>query len=50
MKCIAKMEGANALWAGMRPRVLFHVPAAAITWSSYETMKLLLQDKSLSVC
>lgn len=49
MQHIVMSEGSNALWAGLRPRVLFHVPAAAITWSSYETMKVLLQDKSLSV-
>lgn len=42
MRQIALKEGAGSLWAGLRPRVLFHVPAAAITWSSYETMKTLL--------
>ena len=42
MKQISLKEGHAALWAGLRPRVLFHVPAAAITWSSYETMKTLL--------
>jgi solute carrier family 25 iron transporter 28/37 len=48
MRHIALAEGHKALWAGLRPRVLFHVPAAAITWSSYETMKLLLRDRSLT--
>lgn len=48
MQRIAAAEGGKALWAGLRPRVLFHVPAAAITWSSYETMKLLLRDRGLS--
>lgn len=45
---IARTEGSRALWAGIRPRVLFHVPAAAITWSSYETMKVLLRDGTLT--
>ena len=44
MKHIAFREGRGALWAGLRPRVLFHVPAAAITWSAYETMKTLLNS------
>ncbi|CAL8466353.1 g5889 [Coccomyxa elongata] len=48
LRHIAAAEGHRALWAGLRPRVLFHVPAAAITWSSYETMKLLLRDRSLT--
>ncbi|CAK0783894.1 hypothetical protein CVIRNUC_007094 [Coccomyxa viridis] len=45
---IARNEGSRALWAGIRPRVMFHVPAAAITWSSYETMKVLLRDGTLT--
>ena len=42
------MRAGRALWAGIRPRVMFHVPAAAITWSSYETMKVLLRDGTLT--
>jgi solute carrier family 25 (mitochondrial iron transporter), member 28/37 len=39
---IAREEGPAALWAGLRPRVLFHVPAAAICWGTYETAKAAL--------
>lgn len=46
MKHIALREGRGALWAGLRPRVLFHIPAAAITWSSYETMKSFLSPEA----
>ncbi|KAK9813241.1 hypothetical protein WJX72_011309 [[Myrmecia] bisecta] len=35
-------EGARALWRGVQPRMLFHVPAAAICWGAYESMKRLL--------
>ncbi len=48
IKHIGMTEGKRALWAGIRPRVMFHVPAAAITWSSYETMKVLLRDGTLT--
>lgn len=41
---IVKREGPGALWRGMRPRVLFHTPAAAICWSTYEAGKSLLQQ------
>ncbi|CAM8997161.1 unnamed protein product [Rhodiola kirilowii] len=40
---IAK-EGWKALLQGLKPRVLFHTPAAAICWSTYEAMKNFLQD------
>ena len=39
---IAREEGSAALWAGVRPRVLFHIPAAAICWGTYETAKAAL--------
>lgn len=35
-------EGLQSLWHGIQPRVLFHVPAAAVCWGTYETMKRLL--------
>jgi solute carrier family 25 iron transporter 28/37 len=30
------------IWRGMKPRVLFNAPAAAVSWGTYETMKDLL--------
>lgn len=42
LRRIAREEGAAALWRGVGPRVLFHAPAAAVCWGSYETMKTLL--------
>ena len=43
LKNIVKTEGYGALMHGMRPRVLFHAPAAAISWMTYETCKNILQ-------
>jgi len=36
---IIKEEGRQSIWRGLKPRVLFHVPSAAICWGTYETMK-----------
>jgi len=36
---VARTEGVKALFSGAHARVLFHVPAAAICWSTYELMK-----------
>ena len=41
-KQIIQEEGMRGLWSGVRARVLFHVPAAAISWGVYESMKKLL--------
>eukprot|EP00249_Psilotum_nudum_P014577 c24897_g1_i1 orf=1510-2538(+) len=41
-KIIAK-EGLAALLKGLKARVLFHTPAAAICWSTYESTKSFLQ-------
>ena len=41
---IARDEGGAALAAGWAPRVLFHVPAAAVCWGTYETCKRLFRD------
>eukprot|EP00249_Psilotum_nudum_P017706 c26451_g1_i3 orf=445-1434(-) len=41
-KIVAK-EGPGALLKGLKPRVLFHTPAAAISWSTYEAGKKFLQ-------
>ena len=39
LRDIVSKEGPRALARGMGPRVLFHVPAAAICWGTYETGK-----------
>jgi solute carrier family 25 iron transporter 28/37 len=39
LRDIVSKEGPGALARGMGPRVLFHVPAAAICWGTYETGK-----------
>ncbi|QDZ20517.1 mitochondrial solute carrier protein [Chloropicon primus] len=36
---IVKNEGYSALMRGMIPRIMFHVPAAAISWMTYESCK-----------
>jgi len=36
---IVEREGWGALSRGMGPRVLFHIPAAAICWGTYESAK-----------
>ncbi|CAM6120370.1 unnamed protein product [Calypogeia fissa] len=41
-KQIVRQEGPGALLKGIRPRVLFHTPAAAICWSTYEAGKSFL--------
>jgi solute carrier family 25 iron transporter 28/37 len=43
LRRIAADEGPKALWRGLQPRVLFHIPAAAVCWGSYETMKRMLR-------
>lgn len=44
MTKITKKEGPRALLRGMKPRVLFYTPAAAICWSTYEASKSFLQQ------
>eukprot|EP00252_Welwitschia_mirabilis_P026247 TRINITY_DN8522_c0_g1_i1.p1 TRINITY_DN8522_c0_g1~~TRINITY_DN8522_c0_g1_i1.p1 ORF type:complete len:331 (+),score=65.21 TRINITY_DN8522_c0_g1_i1:465-1457(+) len=43
---IVSKEGAKALLGGLKARVLFHTPAAAICWSTYEACKTFLQHWS----
>ncbi|GAX73490.1 hypothetical protein CEUSTIGMA_g942.t1 [Chlamydomonas eustigma] len=45
MSRIYQDEGMSALWRGLRPRVLFHVPAAAICWGTYESLKTFLSSR-----
>lgn len=42
LKQIVAKEGPQALLRGVKPRVLFHAPAASIAWSTYEAMKRFL--------
>jgi solute carrier family 25 (mitochondrial iron transporter), member 28/37 len=42
LRRIAQEEGGAALWRGWKPRVMFHVPAAAVCWGTYETCKRVL--------
>lgn len=39
LRSIGAEEGAGGLMRGVRARVLFHVPAAAMCWSTYELCK-----------
>lgn len=41
---IWEKEGPRALLGGLKPRVLFHTPAAAICWATYEASKNFLQQ------
>ncbi|MCO5564993.1 hypothetical protein L7F22_018663 [Adiantum nelumboides] len=48
IRTITKNEGPRALLRGMKPRVLFYTPAAAICWSTYEASKSFLQELNAS--
>lgn len=43
---IYQTEGPRGLVRGMLPRILQHVPAAAISWTTYETAKKYLRSSS----
>jgi hypothetical protein len=42
LRRIIQEEGMATIWRGMKPRVLFNAPAAAVSWGTYETMKDML--------
>ena len=42
MRAVMAEEGAAALLRGIGPRVLFHIPAGAISWATYEAGKRVL--------
>lgn len=46
LRTILREQGMAGLWAGLRPRVLFHIPAAAVCWGTYESMKDMLGASS----
>ncbi|GMH40547.1 hypothetical protein BSKO_08451 [Bryopsis sp. KO-2023] len=39
LRQIVQEEGWVALLRGLKPRVLYHIPAAAVCWGTYESMK-----------
>eukprot|EP00210_Caulerpa_lentillifera_P009020 g8609.t1 len=43
---IVHEEGNQAIWRGLKPRILFHVPSAAICWGTYESMKELILKRN----
>lgn len=45
---IVKKDGYTGLMRGWMPRMLFHAPAAAICWSTYEAAKALFQELNSS--
>ena len=45
LRQIYREEGLGGLMRGLRPRVMFHVPAAAVCWATYEYGKALLGAK-----
>jgi solute carrier family 25 iron transporter 28/37 len=47
MKKIMEDEGLSVLFRGWQPRVLFHIPSAAICWGIYESFKRFLRDDRL---
>ncbi|AEE28070.1 putative mitochondrial carrier domain protein [Arabidopsis thaliana] len=44
LRTIVKKDGYRGLLRGWLPRMLFHAPAAAICWSTYEGVKSFFQD------
>ncbi|PIM97515.1 Mitochondrial carrier protein MRS3/4 [Handroanthus impetiginosus] len=44
VRTIVKKDGYRGLMRGWMPRMLFHAPAAAICWSTYEAAKTFFQD------
>lgn len=47
LRSIRVEEGYAGLMRGIRPRVLFHMPAAAVCWTTYEFCKHLLRQSGL---
>uniref|UniRef100_A0A5B7BJW1 Putative Mitochondrial RNA-splicing protein MRS3 n=1 Tax=Davidia involucrata TaxID=16924 RepID=A0A5B7BJW1_DAVIN len=48
IQTIVKKDGYSGLMRGWMPRMLFHAPAAAICWSTYEAAKSFFQDVNSS--
>jgi len=45
MRSLVAEEGPRVLWRGVAARVMFHTPAAAICWSTYEACKTFLKGQ-----
>lgn len=43
IRVVVKKDGYGGLMRGWIPRMLFHAPAAAICWSTYEAAKSFFQ-------
>lgn len=43
-RTIVQKDGYRGLMRGWMPRMLFHAPAAAICWSTYEASKTFFQE------
>lgn len=48
LRVIRDEEGLQGLMRGVRPRVLFHVPAAAVCWTTYEFCKHLFKQSAVA--
>lgn len=48
IRTILKKDGYRGLIRGWTPMMLFHAPAAAICWSTYEASKTFFQELNLS--
>lgn len=48
-RTIVKKDGYRGLVRGWMPRMLFHAPAAAICWSTYEAAKSFFQDTNNNI-
>lgn len=44
LRTIVRKDGYRGLFRGWMPRMLFHAPAAAICWSTYEAGKSFFQE------
>ncbi|XP_060175949.1 uncharacterized protein LOC132606449 [Lycium barbarum] len=47
-RIVVKKDGYTGLMRGWMPRMLFHAPAAAICWSTYEAAKAFFQEHNTS--
>ncbi|ORZ36607.1 mitochondrial carrier domain-containing protein [Catenaria anguillulae PL171] len=45
MRLVWQREGASGFWKGLTPRVLSHMPATAVCWTTYEFFKSFLGDR-----
>lgn len=44
IQSVVEKDGYSGLMRGWIPRMLFHTPAAAICWSTYEAAKSFFED------